>query len=135
MTNINVIRQFYALPRNTSAERKELLNMLDDDICYVGIGKESTQGREAIEGLFAKYEGSGQSDIVFDIKHIAENGEVVLVDMVDTITIAGKSIELPLFAVFKVRGGKITYWQEYYDISKYETAFGKGIPVAEQAAS
>jgi limonene-1,2-epoxide hydrolase len=133
MSNMDFILHFYSLPRNTSEERRGLLKLLDEDVEYVGIGKETARGIAAIESLFSKYEGSGQSDIKFNIKHIAENGEVVMVDMVDTITIAGKSIDLPLFAVFKVRDNKFTYWQEYYNISLYEEAFGKAIPVTEKA--
>lgn len=92
MSNIDVMRRFYALPRNTAAERGELLGMLDDDIEYVGIYKESARGSAAIERLFKKYEHSGQSDIAFDIRFIAENGDVVMVDMVDTFTIDGKRV-------------------------------------------
>ncbi len=133
MSNIDVIRKFYALPRNTREERGDLLNMLADDIEYVGVGKESAKGRDAIERLFSKYEGSGQTDVKFDIKHIAENGEVVLVDMVDTFTIADRSIDVVFSNVFKVRNGKIAYWQEHYDLTNYEAAFGKKIPVTEKA--
>ena len=132
MTPIELIRYFYDLPRNNAAERGELLNMLTDDIHYVGVGKESAQGREAIERLFSKYEGSGQSDVTFDIKNIAADGNTVLIDMVDTFTINGTSIDVVFSNVFKVRGDKICYWQEHYDLTNYEAAFGKKIPVTEK---
>jgi limonene-1,2-epoxide hydrolase len=131
MSNIDIIRHFYSLPRNTAADRGELLAMLADDIHYVGIGKESAQGRAAIERLFRKYEGSGQADIKFTINHIAENGDTVMVDMVDTFLIQGKSIDIVFSNVFKVRDGKIVYWQEHYDRSRLEAAFAKPIPVTE----
>jgi ketosteroid isomerase-like protein len=83
MSNIDVIRRFYSLPRNTAEERKELLNMLADDIEYHGVYKEDAKGRDAIERLFRKYEGGRQTDIQFNIRHIAENGDTVLVDMVE----------------------------------------------------
>lgn len=133
MSNIDVIRRFYALPRNTAAERGELLAMLDDDIHYVGIGKESARGRAAIQRLFGKYEGGGQTDVRFDIRHIAENGDTVLVDMVDTFTVDGKSVDVVFSNVFKVRNGKIVYWQEHYDRSRLEGAFAVSIPVTERA--
>ena len=135
VSNIDVIRRFYALPRNTAAERGELLAMLDDDIEYVGIGKEGARGRAAIERLFSKYEGGGQSDIRFDIRHIAENGDTVLVDMVDYITIAGRTIDVAFSNVFKVRNGRICYWQEHYDRGRLEGAFPRPIPVTEAAAA
>lgn len=135
VSNIDVIRRFYALPRNTAAERGELLAMLDDDIEYVGIGKEGARGRAAIERLFSKYEGGGQSDIRFDIRHIAESGDTVLVDMVDYITIAGRTIDVAFSNVFKVRNGRICYWQEHYDRARLEAAFPRPIPVTEMAAA
>jgi len=133
VSNIDLIRKFYSLPRNTREERGALLDMLADDIEYRGVGQESAKGRDAIERLFRKYENSGQSDIRFDIRHIAENGDVVLVDMVDTITIAGRSVAIVFSLVFKVRNGKIAYWQEHYDRAALEAAFGKRIPVTELA--
>jgi limonene-1,2-epoxide hydrolase len=135
MSNMDIIRHFYSLPRNTAAERGDLLGMLADDIHYVGIGKESAKGRAAIERLFRKYEGGGQVDIKFTINHMAENGDTVMVDMVDTFQIEGKSIDIVFSNVFKVRNGKIVYWQEHYDRSRLEAAFSKPIPVSENRAS
>ena len=134
MSNIDVIRRFYALPRNTAAERGALLKLLDDDIHFVGIGKESARGRAAIERLFQKYEGSGQTEVSFRINHIAENGDVVLVDMVDTFTIDGKATDIVYSNVFKVRGGRIYYWQEHYDHAALDAAFRKPIPITELAS-
>lgn len=133
MSNIDVIRRFYSLPRNTAQERLDLMNMLADDIEYHGVYKEDAKGRAAIERLFTKYETGGQTDISFNIRFIAENGDTVLVDMVDTFTINGKSLDVVFSNVFKVRDGKITYWQEHYDLSRYEAAFGKRVPVTEKA--
>jgi limonene-1,2-epoxide hydrolase len=133
MTNSDVLRRFYSLPRNTAVERGELLGMLDRDIEYVGVYKESAKGIDAIERLFKKYEHSGQTDISFDIRFIAENGDVVMVDMVDRFTIDGKSVQVHFSNVFKVRDGKIYYWQEHYDRSRLEGAFAKPIPASERA--
>jgi limonene-1,2-epoxide hydrolase len=53
-------------------------------------------------------------------------------DQVDTFTINGKSIDVVFSNVFKVRDGKIVYWQEHYDLTRLEDAFGKRIPVTEK---
>src|SRR5215472_1671559 len=91
MSNIDIIRKFYSMPRISSADRRALLEMFDPDVRYVGVGKESACGRDAIERLFRKYEDSGRgiTSLEFDIRHIAENGNTVLVDMVDTFVIDG----------------------------------------------
>jgi limonene-1,2-epoxide hydrolase len=92
VSNIDIIRKFYSLPRITSADRQALLEMLHPDVRYVGVGKESARGRDAIERLFRKYQNSGHgiTSLEFDIRHIAENANAVLVDMVDTFVIDGK---------------------------------------------
>lgn len=135
MSKVDVIRRFYELPRNTVDVRGELMAMLTDDIEYVGLGKESAKGREAVERLFRKYESVGQANIEFDIKHIAEAGDYVLVDMIDTITVGEKKTAVQFSNVFGVRGDKIFYWREHYDIGRYEAAFGRAVPITEIAQS
>lgn len=136
MSNIDVIRKFYSLPRITSEDRRELLSMFHDDVRYVGVGKERARGRDAIERLFKKYEASGRgiTSLEFDIKHIAENGNAVLVDMVDTFVIDGKEFSGVWSVVFEVENGKITFWQEHYDVAKFEQMYAEKIPVTETAS-
>ena len=135
MSNIDIVKRFYSLPRITAQDRVELLSMFHEDVRYVGIGKESAHGRAAIERLFVKYEASGRgiSAINFDIKHIAENGNAVLVDMVDTFVIDGRQFSGVWSVVFEIENGLITFWQEHYDVAKIESLFPQPIPVSETA--
>ena len=105
MSNIDIIRKFYGLPRITSEDRRELLGMFHEDVHYVGVGKESARGRDAIERLFRKYEASGRgiTSLKFDIKHIAENGNAVLVDMVDTFVDRREGIQRRMVRRFRDR--------------------------------
>ncbi len=136
MSNIDIVRKFYCLPRITSDDRRELLSMFHEDVRYVGIGKESARGRDAIERLFRKYEASGHgiTSLKFDIKHIAENGNAVLVDMVDTFVIDGKEFSGVWSVVFEIESGKIKFWQEHYDVARFEQMYAKAIPVTESAS-
>ncbi len=133
MRNIDLARKFYSLPRITSEDRKELLDMFHEDVRYVGVGKDKAHGREAIERLFRKYEvrGKGISKITFDIKHIAENGNTVLIDMVDTMTVGGNSFSGVWSIVFEFESGLITYWQEHYPVAEVESLFPEALPVTE----
>ena len=135
MSNIDIIRKFYSLPRITSEDHRELLGMFHEDVHYVGVGKESARGRDAIERLFRKYEASGRgiTSLKFDIRHIAENGNAVLVDMVDTFVVDGKEFSGVWSVVFEIENGKIRFWQEHYDVAKFEQLYAKGIPVTESA--
>jgi limonene-1,2-epoxide hydrolase len=136
MSNIDIIRKFYSLPRITSEDRRELLGMFHEDVQYVGVGKESARGRDAIERLFRKYEASGRgiTSLKFDIRHIAENGNAVLVDMVDTFVIDGKEYSGVWSVVFEIENGKIKFWQEHYDVATFEKLYQRGIPVTESSS-
>jgi limonene-1,2-epoxide hydrolase len=133
MRNIDLARKFYSLPRISKQDRIELLSLFHKDVRYVGVGKEKARGREAIERLFTKYEarGKGISAIEFDIKHIAENGNTVLVDMVDTITVGDRKFSGVWSIVFEFENGLITFWQEHYPIADVERLFAKSVPVTE----
>ena len=108
--------------------------MFHPDVRYVGVGKESAQGRDAIERLFRKYEDSGHviTSLEFDIRHIAENANAVLVDMVDTFVIDGKQFSGVWSVVFELEEGKITFWQEHYDVTAFEKMYRRGVPVTEK---
>lgn len=137
MSNMDLARRFYSLPRITAEDRVELIAMFHPDARYNGVGKESAEGREAIENLFRKYEqnGRGITDLKFDIRHIAANGNCVLVDMVDSFIINGKPYSGVWSIVFEFDDeGLITFWQEHYDVAGIERMFAEPIPVTEGRA-
>jgi limonene-1,2-epoxide hydrolase len=135
MGNSDLARKFYSLPRITAEDRVELLEMFHKDVRYWGVGKEKAFGRDAIERLFRKYEASGKgiTEIKFDIKHIAENGNCVLIDMVDSFVINGRLFSGVWSIVMEFEDGLITYWQEHYPVAAIEQMFTSGSPVTEAA--
>jgi limonene-1,2-epoxide hydrolase len=134
MTNLERARLFYILPRITTQDRVDLIAMFHPDVRYIGVDKESARGSDAIERLFQKYEDSGHgvTDVKFDIRHIAENGDCVLVDMIDSFLIDGKPHSGVWSIVFEFDDeGLITFWQEHYNVAAMERAFASDIPVTE----
>jgi limonene-1,2-epoxide hydrolase len=134
MRNIDRARKFYGLPRITAEDRVELINMFHPEARYNGVGKEQAIGRDAIERLFKKYEqnGRGITELTFDIKHIAENGNTVLIDMVDTFMIDGKKFSGVWSIVQEFdENGLITFWQEHYPVAEIEKLFAEEIKVTE----
>jgi limonene-1,2-epoxide hydrolase len=135
MNNIDLARKFYSLPRITAEDRVELIRMFHPDARYVGVGKESARGRDAIERLFRKYEANGRgiTQIRFDIRHIAASGDAVLLDMVDSFVINGRPFSGVWSIVLEFDNGLITYWQEHYPVEQIERMFAEKIPVTESA--
>ena len=52
---------------------------------------------------------------VFRVVREVENGPLVFLERLDRHRLADKWVELPVTGVFEVRGGKITYWRDYFD--------------------
>lgn len=133
MSNIDFIRRFYSLPRITAEDRVELIGMFHKDVEYHGVDKERAHGRDAIERLFTKYEaqGRGVTDVKFEINHIAETGNTVLVDMVDSFVVNGRPFSGVWSHVFKIENDQIIFWQEHYPVERMEAMFADPIPVTE----
>ena len=89
---------------------------------YHNIPMEPCVGKEAIrtflEGFFAM-----SSSIVFETHHQAVNGNVVLNERTDTITMNGTPTALPVMGVFEYDdAGKIVAWRDYFDMGQFSGA-------------
>ena len=132
MDRIEIVRRFYAIPRSRD-QAEALFAMFHPDVAYVGVGKESARGLDALRRMFGKYamSRSNVTSCEFDIRHLAQNGEAVLVDLVATYTIDGERRGQPISIVFHIDdAGLITFWQEHQDLGRHEALFGP-TPVTE----
>lgn len=59
------------------------------------------------------------SDSRWDVRHAAANGDYVLTERVDHMTIGRSRIALSIMGVFRVRGGLICEWRDYFDLASY----------------
>jgi limonene-1,2-epoxide hydrolase len=49
------------------------------------------------------------------------NGNVVMNERIDTLTVGGKEISLPVCGVFELDDeGRITGWRDYFDMAKFQ---------------
>lgn len=139
MRYIELARTFYDLPRITAEDRVQLFAMLHEDVHYVGLGKDDIRGKSTLEALYRKYhddkQHEGVTKLTFDIRHIAENGNCVLIDMRNTFVIGQEEFTMPFSIVLKFDedSGLITYWQEHYDIAAFYRLYGEMTPTLEPA--
>jgi limonene-1,2-epoxide hydrolase len=97
---------------------------LAPDIAYHNIPMAPLRGLPAVESYLR---GAGPfSDSHWDVRHAAANGEVVLTERVDHMTIGGARIALSLMGVFRVRGGLICEWRDYFDLAGYRDQMAGG---------
>jgi len=102
--------------------RKDLegaLNYLTEDCVHddkpVGIHR----GKEEIRKFFAPQMEQLES-FRAEMKGSMSAGDTVMNERVDWIGLkGGKKAELPVMAVFEIRGGKIAVWRDYYDMATF----------------
>jgi len=96
----------------------ELLGYFTEDAIYHNMPIDPAQGHDAIRNVMMLFVPMSK-EITFEIKHLAEEGNIVLTERVDRFVMDGGTIELPVMGVFEVQGGKITAWRDYFDMQTY----------------
>jgi limonene-1,2-epoxide hydrolase len=96
----------------------ELLGYFAVDAVYHNIPIDPAQGRDAIRNVMMLFVPMSK-EITFEIKHLAEEGNIVLTERVDRFVMDGGTIELPVMGVFEVQGGKIKAWRDYFDMQMW----------------
>ena len=113
---IQVVREFCAAWE--ARDQQRILDAFTDDGVYHNMPLEPAVGKAAIAALLGVILGPA-SEVKFEIKHIAADGDVVLTERVDRFIIGGKTVELPVMGAFEVRDGKIAAWRDYFDMAAW----------------
>ena len=110
-----VVRDFCAAFERQDAQ--ELLGFFAEDAVYHNIPFEPAVGRDAIEATLNMFV-SDDSEGSFELVHLAVNGNVVLTERIDRVTMQGKVATLPVMGTFEVNdAGKISAWRDYFDVA------------------
>jgi limonene-1,2-epoxide hydrolase len=54
------------------------------------------------------------TDVDLEIRHLAVDGNVVLMERLDHWIVDGKTIDTPVMGAYEVKGEEITAWREYF---------------------
>ena len=77
--------------------------------------REPVRGRAAIQQELEN-QAAWASDFDLAVLNIASNGDVVLVERLDSFNMNGRPIKVPVVGVFEFDGaGKFTAWRDYLD--------------------
>jgi len=89
--------------------------LLDDKAVYHNVGMEPAVGKDAsiasIKGFLDMSEV-----LAFDIHHLAAEGDTVLTERTDTMTVNGITAPIAVMGAFDVRDGLIVAWRDYFDM-------------------
>ena len=110
-----VVRAFIEAWRGPDLDK--VCALLGDDIAYHNIPMEPLVGKPPVEAYLRSAGPFEESE--WELLHIATSGEHVLTERVDRMTKGGKAISLPLMGIFRVSGGLIREWRDYFDLAMY----------------
>jgi limonene-1,2-epoxide hydrolase len=90
--------------------------LLDDAAVYHNVGMEPAVGKDAslasIKGFFDLFES-----LDFKMLHLAADGDTVLTERTDLLTVNGVAAPVPVMGAFTVRNGLIVSWRDYFDLA------------------
>lgn len=103
----------------------ETMAFLSDDVTYENVPIPGTiegraQAREFLEPFFKKDPLLVPLAIHVKIHHMVSSDGIVMLDRTDSFTVAGKTYDLPVAAIFEVKDGKITVWRDYFDMKTFQ---------------
>jgi limonene-1,2-epoxide hydrolase len=110
----DVVREFCAAFGGKDLPTIERL--LDDKAVYHNVGMEPSVGKEAslaaIKGFFDMCES-----LEFKVWHLAADGDTVLTERTDVLTVNGVAAPVPVMGAIQVRDGLIVAWRDYFDMA------------------
>jgi limonene-1,2-epoxide hydrolase len=109
-----VVRKFCELVGQKDLAGVE--GLFDEAVVYHNVGTEPAVGREAsLEAL--RFQFNMFDPIVFRLRNLAVDNNVVLTERVDEVTANGVAAPVPFMGTFEVRDGRIVAWRDYFDIA------------------
>ena len=109
-----VVRDFLAAWEHPNGTR--LAGFFEEDAVYIdGPGTEH-RGSDAIRAEFERQLVLGGQGVAIDVKRLAVDGRIVMVERVDRFAIGERSFALEAVGVYEIGpGGLIEHFRDYYD--------------------
>lgn len=119
--NEQLVREF--VDAWSRLDPEELAGYFTEDAVYHNVPLDPVSGRDAIREFIGGFVADW-TETDWEIRNIASDGDVVLVERVDDIEGEDGSVALPVVGVFEVEDGKIAAWRDYFDMGTYAEAMG-----------
>ena len=110
-----IVRAFIAAWCGPDLDR--ICALLGDDIVYYNIPMDPLVGKAATERYLRAAGPFERCD--WALLNLAVTGVHVLTERVDRMRIAGRDVALPIMGIFRVSGGLIRDWRDYFDLAMY----------------
>lgn len=108
--NIAVVERFVATMNRGAFEEAYALIAVDAE--YHNVPYAPVFGRQAVQDTI---ERAGVNECDWTIHYIAEANGVVLTERTDRVRVGERWIDIPLMGLFRIAGGEIVLWRDYFD--------------------
>ncbi len=110
---LDVVRRFFEYMER--GDYDSAMASISDDCDYInppplGAVRGPAAVRAVLEPFFAP-----TLENELKVLRMSSTGPVVFIERLDRHRLTDKWVELPVTGVFEVRGGRITYWRDYFD--------------------
>lgn len=103
----------------------DAMAMLHDQVFYHNIPMEPMTGRHAVNAFTRGFGIGTRFKTEWTMITIAGHGNIVLTERVDAfMTEDGGRFDIPVMGSFKVSGGLITEWRDYFDLGDFQSKLG-----------
>ena len=103
------------------------LALVAEDLIYINVSLPTIHGRRGLERVFRPLFKPGRAGFAVRMHHIATDGEVVLTDRTDEITLGRFRARFWVYGRFVVRDGQITVWRDCFDWLDLSIAIMRGL--------
>ena len=103
------------------------LALVAEDLIYINVSLPTIRGRRGLDRVFLPLFKPGRAGFAVRVHHIATDGEVVLTDRTDEITLGRFRARFWVYGRFVVRDGQIAVWRDSFDWLDVSIAIVRGL--------
>ena len=103
------------------------LALVAEDLIYINVSLPTIHGRRGLGRVFRPLFKPGRAGFAVRMHHIATDGEVVLTDRTDQITLGRFRARFWVYGRFVVRDGQIAVWRDCFDWLDLTIAIMRGL--------
>lgn len=103
------------------------LALVAEDLIYINVSLPTIHGRRGLDRVFRPLFKPGRAGFAVRMHHIATDGEVVLTDRTDQITLGRFRARFWVYGRFDIRDGQIAVWRDCFDWLDLSIAIMRGL--------
>jgi limonene-1,2-epoxide hydrolase len=97
------------------------LEHVDADVEYINSPDTTVHGHAGVRAVLEPFFAPILENNLLVLRQVVQ-GELVVLERLDRHRILQGWFELPVTGIFELKGGKISYWREYFDLATVKDA-------------